>query len=128
MADKFKKWPINHKKWQIKKFYQKKNLADSYFHFVPEALTFQVLVDGFISMILGAIASAGIALIPLFFGMLKKSVPATIISSIIVVSLTNSSNNNVSVFSYIVIPLALAAVGCAFAYFTIRNIEKVDIN
>ncbi|MFJ7725098.1 ABC transporter permease [Neobacillus sp. NPDC097160] len=103
-------------------------LADSYFHFVPKALTVEVVKDGMISMILGAIAAAGIALIPLFFGMRKKSVPATIISAIILASLTNSTNNDVTVFSFIAIPISLAAIGCLIAYFAIRNIEKVDVN
>ncbi|MFZ7946180.1 ABC transporter permease [Neobacillus sp. 19] len=103
-------------------------LADAYLHFVPRALTTQLLIDGFISMTLGAIASAGMALIPLYFGMWKKSVPATIISAIIMVSLTSSTNNGVTVFSLIAIPISLAVVGCLIAYFSIRNIEKVDIN
>lgn len=103
-------------------------LADSIFHFVPQALTAEVLRNGIIDMLLGAIASAGIALIPMYFGMLKKSVPATIVSSIILVSLSGSTNNGVSAFTYIAIPLVLAAIGCLIAYFSIRNIEKVDVN
>ena len=103
-------------------------LADSYFHFVPKTLTFEVLRDGLISMTLGAIASAGMALIPLFFGMWKKSVPATIISAIILVSLASSTSNDVTVFSFIAIPISLAVIGCLIAYFSIRNIEKMDIN
>ncbi|MFJ5714292.1 ABC transporter permease [Neobacillus sp. NPDC093127] len=103
-------------------------LADSYFHFVPHALTAEVLWKGLTDMILGAIASAGMALIPLYFGMLKKSVPATIVSAIILVSITGSTNNGVTAFSYIAIPLVLAAIGCLIAYFSIRNIEKVDVN
>ncbi|MFF2449567.1 ABC transporter permease [Neobacillus sp. NPDC058068] len=103
-------------------------LADFYLHFVPQALTAEVLWKGFTDMILGAIASAGITLIPLYFGMLKKSVPATIVSAIILVSITGSSNNGVSAFSYIAIPLVLGAIGCLIAYFSIRNIEKVDVN
>ncbi len=102
-------------------------LADSYLHFVPKALTVEILKDGFINMTLGAVATAGVALIPLFFGMRKKSVPATIISAIILVSLTNSSNQGVTAFSYIAIPISLFIIGCLIAYFTIRNIEKVDV-
>lgn len=103
-------------------------LADFYWHFVPQALTAEVLWKGLTDMILGAIASAGMSLIPLYFGMLKKSVPATIVSAIILVSITGSSNNGVTAFSYIAIPLVLAAIGCLIAYFSIRNIEKVDVN
>lgn len=102
-------------------------MADSYLHLVPKALTAEVLKDGFINMTLGAIASAGIALIPMYFGMRKKSVPATIISAILLVSITNSSNQGESVFSYIAIPILIAVVGYLIAYFSIRNIEKLDI-
>lgn len=103
-------------------------LADSYFHFVPKALTSDVLVNGLLSMTLGAIASAGMALIPLYFGMRKKSVPTTIVSAIVLVSITSSSANNVNIFSFIFVPIALAIAGCVIAYFSFRNIEKVDIN
>ncbi|EKN66138.1 Na+-driven exporter or maturation protein [Neobacillus bataviensis LMG 21833] len=103
-------------------------LADSFLHFVPKALTAKVLTDGLIAMTLGAIASAGMALIPLFFGMRKKSVPTTIVSAIILVSLTSSTSNDVTVFSFIAIPISLAVIGCLIAYFSIRNIEKVDVN
>ncbi|WP_338448360.1 ABC transporter permease [Niallia oryzisoli] len=102
-------------------------LVDSYFHFMPEALTTEALKDSLAGMTLGAVASSGIALIPLFLGMRKKSVPATIISAIILVSLINSTAGGASLFSFIATPLALAAIGCLIAYFAFRNIEKVDI-
>ncbi|WP_084375055.1 ABC transporter permease [Neobacillus soli] len=103
-------------------------VVDSYLHFVPKALTAEVLRDGLLSMTLEAIASAGMALIPLYFGMRKKSVPATIVSAIVMVSLISSAIDGVSLSALIVIPIALAAIGCLIAYFSIRNIEKVDVN
>ncbi|WP_066363193.1 ABC transporter permease [Neobacillus drentensis] len=103
-------------------------LTDSFLHFVPKALTVAVLKDGLISMTLGAIAATGLALIPLYFGMRKKSVPATIVSSIVLVSLSNSSVDNVNLFSFFVVSILLALAGCLIAYFSFRNIEKVDIN
>jgi ABC-type transport system involved in multi-copper enzyme maturation permease subunit len=103
-------------------------LSDSYLHIVPKALTAEVLKAVFLKMTLQAVASAGVALIPLYFGLMKKSVPATIISSIVLVSLTNLSTNGVDVFSIIAVPIVLATAGCLIAYFSIRNIENVDIN
>lgn len=103
-------------------------LVDSFVHFVPESLTVGVLKHSLISLGLGALASAGMALIPLYFGMRKKSVPTTIVSAIILVSLTNSSFDGVNVFTFIVVPIALAIAGALIAYFSFRNIEKVDIN
>lgn len=103
-------------------------LVDSYLHFVPKALTVEVLKDGMINMTLGAFASAGMALIPLYFGMRKKSVPTTIVSAIILVSLTSSSAKEVSLLSFIAVPISLALAGCIIAYISFKNIEKVDIN
>ncbi|MBO0959806.1 ABC transporter permease [Neobacillus sp. MM2021_6] len=103
-------------------------LVDSYLHFVPKELTAEVLKNGLIQMILEAIASAGMALIPLYFGMRKKSVPTTIVTAIIMVSLTSSSADGVNLFAFIAIPIALALIGCLIAYLSIRNVEKVDIN
>ncbi|WP_042460431.1 ABC transporter permease [Neobacillus dielmonensis] len=103
-------------------------LADTVWHFVPKALTAGQLTSIFFSLILSAIASAGMALIPLYFGMRKKSVPTTIVSAIILVSLTNSTADEVNIFKFIVVPLALALIGCLIAYFSFRNIEKTDIN
>ncbi|MCM3765069.1 ABC transporter permease [Neobacillus niacini] len=102
-------------------------LVDSYLHFVPEALTGKVLTDSLITMTLEAIASAGMALIPLYFGMRKKSTVAPIVSAIVMVSLINSTVNGVNLVTFIVIPIALAIIGCAIAYFSFRNIENVDV-
>ncbi|WP_251555453.1 ABC transporter permease [Neobacillus muris] len=103
-------------------------LADSIWHFVPEALTLGQVTGIFFDLILSAIASAGMALIPLYFGMKKKSVPTTIVSAIILVSLTNSTADDVDIYRFIAIPIALALTGCLIAYFSFRNIEKIDVN
>jgi ABC-type transport system involved in multi-copper enzyme maturation permease subunit len=102
--------------------------ADSVVQFVPEELTREALNDQLISMFLGSLATAGLSLIPLFFGLRKKSVPATIVSSILLVALTNSASNDFTLFSIIAIPLSLAAVGILIAFLSIRNIEKVDVS
>ena len=39
-----------------------------------------------------AIATAGMSLIPLYFGMRKRSVPTTIVSSLIVVAIAMNTN------------------------------------
>ena len=67
------------------------------------------------------------SLIPLFFGMRKYSVPATIISSILIVVLVCSNYNGLSLNDIIVIPISLACIGLFIAYLSIRNIEKVDV-
>jgi ABC-type transport system involved in multi-copper enzyme maturation permease subunit len=104
-------------------------LVDSYFNFVPEELTTEVLTGALLTMTLEAIASAGMALIPLYFGMRKKSTVAPIVAAIVMVSLTNSTvDGGANMFSFIAVPIGLAIIGCAIAYFSFRNIEKVDVN
>jgi ABC-type transport system involved in multi-copper enzyme maturation permease subunit len=102
--------------------------VNSYAHILSETLTTEMLYKSLLHMTFEAIASAGISLIPLFFGMRKKSVPATIVSAIILASLTSSTNAGVTAFSYIAIPISLAIIGCLIAYFSIRNVERTDIN
>ena len=76
---------------------------------------------------MNAIAASGIALIPLYFGMRKYSIPTTIISSIIIVSVTSSNSGNFTLNDIIIIPITLAIVGLGIAYLAIRNIERVDV-
>lgn len=103
-------------------------LADSYLHFVSKPLTGSVFTAGLINMTLKAVASAGMSLIPLYFGMRKKSIPAVIVTAILMVSLTSSTIDGVNMSSFLIVPIALAAAGCLIAYFSFRNIEKADIN
>ncbi|MOA38307.1 hypothetical protein D3C78_1599780 [compost metagenome] len=74
-----------------------------------------------------AIAAAGTGLIPLYFGLRKHSVSATIVWSLIIVALTSSHNPVISLASIIYIPLGLAVIGLAIAWWSIRNIETTDI-
>lgn len=80
-----------------------------------------------LTVLMQAAAAAGIGLIPLFFGMMKKSVPATIVSSLLIVAIVNSNNNGFSLSSIIAIPIALACVGILFAWLAIRKLEESDV-
>ncbi|MCX8128838.1 MAG: ABC transporter permease [Clostridia bacterium] len=100
---------------------------NSIFSFVTEELTSTVIVNSSIKFFMNALAFSGAGLIPLFFGMRKKSFPATIVSSILITSILSSSSNDFSLGSIIAIPMTLAAVGILVAYLTIRNIEHADV-
>ena len=65
---------------------------DSYFSILPNSFTVDQLVQEGIKLVPLAIATAGMSLIPLYFGMRKRSVPTTIVSSLIVVSIAMNSN------------------------------------
>ncbi|MGN4675399.1 ABC transporter permease [Bacillus cereus group sp. MYBK225-1] len=100
---------------------------DSYFSILPNSFTVDQLVQEGIKLIPLAIATAGMSLIPLYFGMRKRSVPTTIVSSLIVVSIAMNSNPEFPAATFLPLQLALAAIGVVIAYYGIKNIEKEDI-
>lgn len=99
---------------------------DSYFSILPNSFTIDQLKQEGINLVPLAVATAGISLIPLYFGMRKRSVPTTIVSSLIVVSIAMNSTT-FSVATFLPLQLALATIGVAIAYYGIKNIEKEDI-
>ena len=102
-------------------------LTNNYFGYIPGALTTDIITDHVLRTLLTAVSAAGLGLIPLLFGMWKKSVPGTIVSSIVIVSIFSSSTNGFSLFEFVAVPIILAVVGIIIAYFSIRNVDKVDL-
>jgi ABC-type transport system involved in multi-copper enzyme maturation permease subunit len=102
-------------------------ITDASFDRIPETLKMSILGEHAWKMVVYAIAAAGMSLIPLAFGMIKKSTITTVVSSIIIVSLVNSNNGGFSLSTYIVVPISLAIIGVVIAYMSFRNIDKVDL-
>jgi ABC-type transport system involved in multi-copper enzyme maturation permease subunit len=102
-------------------------MINNFYSFSADKLTTTILVNNLITIIVTGVTSAGIGLIPLYFGMRKKSVPATIVSAIIMVSILNSGGTGFSLGAIIAIPISLAVIGITVAYLSIRNIEHRDI-
>ncbi len=102
-------------------------LINSVYEFVPDNLTKEMLINNFISVSMNSLTSTCMALIPLYFGMKKKSAPVTIISSLLIVAIVCSNNNGFSLGSIIAVPITLSAIGVLIAYLTIRNIEHIDV-
>ncbi|EJS15880.1 MULTISPECIES: ABC transporter permease [Bacillus] len=100
---------------------------DSYFSILPNSFTVDQLIQEGIKLIPLAIATAGISLIPLYFGMRKRSVPATIVSSIIVVLIAINNPSIFPIATFLPLQFTFAAIGVAIAYYGIKNIEKEDI-
>ncbi|MBE7102373.1 ABC transporter permease [Bacillus cereus] len=100
---------------------------DSYFSILPNSFTVDQLIQEGIKLIPLAIATAGISLIPLYFGMRKRSVPATIVSSIIVVLIAINNPPIFPIATFLPLQFTFAAIGFAIAYYGIKNIEKEDI-
>lgn len=103
-------------------------LDATYFsHFISQQLTSTMIIRALNIFAVSAVSSSGICLMSLFFGMLKKSVSATIVSSVIIMSILGSNGNGVSLCSFVSVQIILGLIGVAVACFTVRNIENVDL-
>ncbi len=80
---------------------------------------------------ISAFMISGISLIPLFFGMRKKSTPTTITSAVIIGMLMNSNvgpgSGQVSMYDFIFIPIVLCLLGIFISYLSYRKIDKIDV-
>lgn len=103
-------------------------LANFGLNFVPDQLTSGTLTQSILQMFLTAFAAAGMGLIPLYFGMKKKSVPITIVTSILLISLTNTGVDGFTLSKVLAIPIILGFIGLLTAYFSIRNVDHADID
>lgn len=101
-------------------------LLNKYINFVSVA-TSQVICRNIIPILLNAVASSGIVLIPLLFGMWKKTTTSTIVSGVILTSLICSNGNGISLSQILPATLSIGGIGVLIAYLTIGNIENVDI-
>lgn len=102
-------------------------LLNPILHIVPESISGENVLIYLTTSFFGALAAAGVSLIPLFFGLRKKSSNATIISAILLASITGSTIDGVSMVNLIAILVSLALIGVIIGYLTVRNIEHVDI-
>lgn len=104
------------------------------FYFINElfdltslSLTILLSLKDMAHLVLTGIAAMGISLIPLFFGMIKHSVSATITSSILIVALLSSTlNSGANLITFVGIPLALGLAGFVVAYLVIHKAVKED--
>ncbi|MCB2360546.1 ABC transporter permease [Clostridium estertheticum] len=102
-------------------------LLNIFANFIQIPLTQDILVKNLVSIFVYSATFAFVSLIPLYIGMRNKSGSATIITSIIVVSLLNSGSNGDTLSSIIIVPIIFAIIGIFVAYLSIKDIEKVDV-
>lgn len=93
------------------------------------SLTIDDFLAGLLNLMMFSLATAGAALVPLYFGMRKYSTPATIISSLLIVMvMCSSSGSAFSLASIIYIPLGLAVIALGIVAGAIRKIDRIDLN
>ncbi|RXZ82965.1 ABC transporter permease [Paenibacillaceae bacterium] len=102
-------------------------IVNHYYNFVPATLDWRLIQSELLTILVQSLASTGISLIPLYFGLRKKSVTATIVSAVIVGSLLNSNTAGFSLSSILIIPIILGVIGVAIAYLSFRDVDTTDI-
>lgn len=100
---------------------------NSFTHAIPGQLDLAVIPGEMIRIGADAAYAAGIGLIPLYIGMRKKSVPATIVAAVLLVSVSASDFGNFQPGNLVGFSIFLSLLGVAIAYLSIRNIEQKDI-
>lgn len=100
---------------------------NSYAELIPGEITSSMITSELIKLGANAFYAAGIALIPLYFGMKKKSVPATIVSAVLVTSLISGGFDQARLGNLAAVSISLGLLGAGIAYMAIRNIEHKDI-
>ncbi|MFJ8263548.1 ABC transporter permease [Rummeliibacillus sp. NPDC094406] len=94
-------------------------------------VTLQDLIATLPTTVSNSLMMGAIALIPLIFGMRKKSTATTITSAVIIAFLINSTVSNgsetFSLTNVVFIPIILSLFGIAIAYLSFRNIDIKDV-
>ncbi|KOY17134.1 ABC transporter permease [Paenibacillus xylanivorans] len=105
-------------------------VANHFYDFIPDTLTMRDAVVLLLKYTVSSLSAAGMALIPLFFGMRKHSVTTTLVSSILLVLVVCSGFNGptFSINTLIVIPLTLGAIGLWIASLSMIRLETKDVN
>ncbi|WFR58509.1 ABC transporter permease [Anaerocolumna sp. AGMB13025] len=105
-------------------------IIDSSSSVLPIPITYSDITARIPVILYSALINAGLSLIPLYFGMRKKSTTTTIVASVIVSFLINGSINGqeTSLYTITVIPVLLCLSGVLIAFISYCNIEKTDIN
>jgi ABC-type transport system involved in multi-copper enzyme maturation permease subunit len=95
---------------------------------ITNAIEIHQLLIKAINVIIIDLGLTGMSLISLYFGMRGKSVKATIVTSIILVSIVGSNwGEAFSLVTIIYVPIILGIIGIAIAYMAIRNVDNVDV-
>lgn len=91
----------------------------------------QEMVATIPSTFINAFMMAGVSLIPLYFGMRKKSTASTITSAVLIGFLINATVSNgdtsASLFQFIIVPITMCLLGLIIGYLSYYKVDKVDL-
>ncbi|MGE7997792.1 ABC transporter permease [Lysinibacillus sp. NPDC093190] len=91
----------------------------------------QEIVATIPSTFINAFMMAGVSLIPLYFGMRKKSTASTITSAVLIGFLINATVSNgstsASLFQFIIVPITMCLLGLIIGYLSYYKVDKIDL-
>ncbi|MGE8203613.1 ABC transporter permease [Heyndrickxia sp. NPDC080065] len=100
--------------------------------FFEKPVSISEIISTLPTILITAFMMAGISLIPLYFGMRKKSNAATITSAVLIGFLINATVSNggsqTSLFQFIGVPIGFCLLGLIIGYLSFRKIDKLDAN
>ncbi|WP_315112503.1 ABC transporter permease [Clostridium intestinale] len=95
---------------------------NKFIYIFDERLTLEIISKGLIDNFIFSLIFSFISLIPMFVGMKKKSTVATIVTSVIVLSILGNGAQG-----SIIITTAMGVIGIIASYLSIRNVENADL-
>ena len=82
----------------------------------------------YVQLLLKAVVIVTMSFIALFIGLAMKSSKATIVSSFLLILLTQANVGDFSLSDNAILPAALMALSLVFAFLSIYNVETKDLN
>ncbi|WP_440896666.1 ABC transporter permease [Amphibacillus sp. Q70] len=102
-----------------------------YLFLFEQPVAIQDILSTIPSTLISAVMMAGVSLIPLFFGMRKKSTSTTITWAVIIGVLINGTvsdgSKQLSLGEFIIIPSILCLFGLFIGYLAFHKIDKTDL-
>ncbi|WP_342533545.1 ABC transporter permease [Lysinibacillus sp. FSL K6-0057] len=96
-----------------------------------EPTDIQEMIATIPSTLMVAFMTAGVSLIPLYFGMRKKSTASTITSAVLIGFVINATvsdgSTSSSLFQIMAVPIILCLLGFFIGYLSYRKVDKVDL-
>jgi len=100
-------------------------------NFFESPVEIQEMVATIPSTLIIAFMMAGVSLIPLYFGMRKKSTASTITSAVLIGFLINATVSNgetsTSLSQFIIVPTIMCLLGLIIGYLSYYKVDKVDL-
>ncbi len=97
-------------------------IINKFIYIFDERLTLEIISKGLVNNFIFSLIFSFISLIPMFVGMKKKSTVATIVTSVIVLSVLGNG-----VQESIIITTVMGVIGIIASYLSIRNVENADL-